>query len=798
MLLRRKRFSIFLVSFSIIGFELILMRSLSLRFWHHFAYMIISVALLGFGASGTALTLLQKRIKTDPRAWMSIGILAFSLSMTASGLLAGHVPLNVQYLAWGLSEELLNVIVIELLMFLPFFFGGSAIGIALMDKPGRISGHYAANLIGSGTGGIVAVGLMHFLSVQQLYIPIIIAGFVAGILVLPWRNVPLRTMAVSTAFVIVLLVLITPKDPPVSQYKMLSYVRAMPGTKTLYTIEGPLGRIDVVDGPNLHYAPGLGLGYVKPLPHHLLMIVEGDQTSAVYQAKRVGEWEFLDHTTPAAAYRLKEKPRTLIIGAGGGSDIGLALYHKSRDIVALEMNREVIQTMTEELAGKGGAVYKSKAVNIVNQEARGYLAGVKEKFDLVQFPPLDAFGASGAGLYAAQESYLYTVESFQSMIEGLNDSGILCVTRWARTPPRDGLRAIDIAIKALRNLDLEPATRLAVIRNWFTLSIIISRQPLTDKETGSIREFCNSRGFDLCYLPDIDETETNRNHVLDQPYYYEAARALAGPEREEYIENYLFNIEAPTDDKPYYFHFFKWRAMPMLKSQLGNQLPAFLELGYLLLIAGLVQAALFGLIMILLPLAPFIKSLAESRKKAVVLAYFLSIGTGFMLLEICFLQQLIRYLAHPIYSAAAAIAGFLIFGGLGSMLSSRWNASPKRICITSVSIIIAISIAYIFGLNRLLTLTQTCPLWLRFLIAQGLIAPLALAMGHMFPTGLRTTAQFVPGLVPWAWAVNGFASVIATVAAPLIAMTIGFAWLTVMAMFSYLLAGLFSSFLPRG
>ena len=798
MLLPRKRLAIFLVSFSIIGFELILMRSLSLRFWHHFAYMIISVALLGFGAGGTALTLLQKKIKTDPRAWMCIGILAFSLSMTASGLLAGRVPLNVQYLAWGLSKELLNVIVIELLMFLPFFFGGSAIGIALMDRPGRISGHYGANLIGSGAGGIVTVGLMHVLSVQQLYIPIIIAGFVAGILVLPWRNVPLRTASVPVALVIILLLLITPKEPPVSQYKMLSYVRTMPGTKTLYTTQGPLGRIDVIDGPNLHYAPGLGLGYVKPLPHHLLMIVDGDQTSAVYQAKRVGEWEFLDHTTSAAAYHLREKPRTLIIGAGGGSDIGLALYHKSRDIVALEMNRQVIQTMTEKIAGKGGAVYKSKAVNIVNQEARGYLAGGTEKFDLIQFPPLDAFGASGAGLYAAQESYLYTVESFQSMIAGLSDSGILCVTRWARNPPRDGLRAIDIGIQALRNLDLEPSSRLAVIRNWFTLSIIISRSPLTEKETGSIREFCNSRGFDLCYLPDIDETETNRNHILDRPYYYQAATALSGPGRAEYLENYLFDIEAPTDDKPYFFHFFKWRALPLLKSQLGNQLPAFLELGYLLLIAGLVQAALFGLIMIVLPLAPFIKSLAGSRKKTVVLAYFLSIGVGFMLLEICFLQQLIRYLAHPIYSAAAAIAGFLIFGGLGSILSSRWNAAPKRICITSVSIIIAISVAYIFGLNRLLTLTQTCPLWLRFLIAQGLIAPLALAMGQLFPTGLRTTAQFVPGLVPWAWAVNGFASVIATIAAPLIAMTTGFVWLTVIAMFSYLLAGFFSSFLPRG
>ncbi len=792
----RTRFAIFLVSFSVIGLELALMRALSLRFWHHFSYMVISVALLGFGASGTAITLMRRRIAKDPRTWVYVLAFAFSASIPLAIVLAQYVPLNVQYIAWGLSREVINVIAIELLMFVPFFFAGAIVGIALMERPEYISGHYAVNLIGSGAGAMMSILLMHALSTSGLFIFMEIVGYLGGVALMRWRRISARMCAVAAGTVIVLVNLLMPAEPAMSQYKMLSLVRNMPDTETIYRTEGPLGRIDVVDGPALHFAPGLSLQYADPLPPHVLLIVDGDQTSAVYDCDDPDEWKFHDHTTAAVAYHIRKRPRVLIVGAGGGADISLALFHKSSKVVALEMNRQVIETMRGPLAGRGGEIYEAPGVKIVNKEARGYFSAAKERFDIIQLPPIDAFGASGAGLYAAQESYLYTVEAFHEMLNGLSDDGILCVTRWVRTPPRDGLRVIDIAIAALHRMNLEPSEHLMVIRNWATVSVIASRRPLTSDETDSVRSFCEDRGFDLCYLPDIAESETNVYHVLDRPYYYEAARALMGPRRREYLSDYVFEIGASTDDKPYFFHFFRWSSLPVLAEQLGGQSPAFVELGYLLLAAAFAQAVIVALILILLPLMPGIRSIIGARSKTVVLGYFLLLGLGFMIIEMCFLQKFILYLAHPIYSAAVVIASFLVFGGLGSMISRYWHGTDKSICTFAAGAVAGISLVYLFVLDRLLGLTQAQPMPARFFIAAGVIAPLALAMGHMFPSGLRQVSKAVSILVPWSWAVNGFASVTATVAAPLLAMNIGFSRLTLLAIAFYALAGVLSRLLP--
>ena len=155
----RIRLAIAIVSMATIGLELALMRALSLRFWSHFAYMVISVALLGFGASGTALTLLRRRILVRPRAWLAGLTLLFSLSILLLPRAAGRVPLDVHFLAWSFAE-LGHVLVVELLMFVVFFLAGAVVGIALMDSPDRINGHYAANLAGSGLGAVLAVILI--------------------------------------------------------------------------------------------------------------------------------------------------------------------------------------------------------------------------------------------------------------------------------------------------------------------------------------------------------------------------------------------------------------------------------------------------------------------------------------------------------------------------------------------------------------------------------------------------------------------------------------------------------------
>jgi hypothetical protein len=794
--LLRTRLAVGLVSLAVIGVELGLMRSLSLRYWHHFAYMVISVALAGFGASGTALTLMRRWTAGRERLWLAGLALAFAVSIPLMHWTGRQVPLDVPLLPWNLGQAG-YVLVLEFLMMVPFFLAGSVIGLALMDRPARIGGHYAANLIGSGLGGAGAVLLMHVLRSDQLFIAMTAAAFLGGALALPWRRWGGPTAALMVALVIGLMVWLMPQGPVMSEYKMLPQVLAMPGTQVIYQTEGPLGRIDVVAGPAIHFAPGLSLQYTGPVPNHVLLISDGDATSAVYDCPKREAWAFLDYTTKAAPYDLRAGPAVLVIGAGGGSDIGLALYHQAARVTALEINADVISAMTGPLKDRGGAVYESPNVRVVRQEARGFLASSGEKFTLVQLPEIEAFGASGAGLYATQEAYLYTVESLAAMMDHLTADGILCITRWAQSPPREGLRVFDTAAEALRRRGADPARHLAMIRSWATVSVLAFKQPIGAEESQRLRAFCRKRSFDVCFLPDIRQGEDNRFDVLDRPYYYEGARALLGPDRRGFLAQYPFQVEATTDDRPYFFHAFRWHSLPVLWDQLGQRARAYLEVGYLMLIAALCQSMVLSVGLIVLPLLPGIRGIRAAKGKAAALGYFLAIGTGFMLLEMGFLQKLVLYLAHPIYSAAVVISAFLIFSGVGSLVSSHWPGSPRRTGALAAVAVMIVGGTCLAVLDGWLGLTQGSPAWVRFLVAGGTIAPLALAMGHLFPSGLRQLGVGSAALVPWAWAVNGFASVIATVAAPLLAMQFGFTRLALGAMACYALAGLLCRFLPE-
>ena len=817
----RTRLAVALVSLAVIGLELVLMRSLSLRWWHHFAYLVISVALLGFGASGTVLALLFRRIEGWWREWMAGAAFLFALSVPAARWAARAVPLDVQYLAWDLGQAA-QVGLLELILFVPFLFGGAVIGLALMDEPQRIGGHYAANLVGSGLGAVAAVLLMHVLATEDLFIVMAAAAFLAGAVIVPWYRAGGVAAVLLTAVALIHLYALAPREPLFSPYKALPQALAMPGTEVIYQDEGPLGRIDVVAGPALHYGPGLSLAWTDPLPTHVLMILDGDAASGIYDVRDRDGWRFLDYTTKAAGYYVRpvSEPRAqasglpapsnarrvsapdaladvLVVGAGGGADVGLARYQGAERIVALEMNRDIIEAMTGPLRDRGGRIYGAPGVEVVPLEARGYLASTGRRFRLVQVPPLEAFGASGAGLYATQESYLYTVEAVGAMLDHLAPGGLVCLTRWAQEPPRDGLRLFDTARAALAHRGLDPGPRLAMIRSWVTVTVLASRQPLTEVETDRLRAFCEPRRFDLCYLPDLAADEVNRYHVLERPYVAEGAAALLSPRREAFLEEYPFAVGAVTDDAPYFSHFLKWRRLPDLADQVGRRVRAYLERGYLMLAAALVQAVGLAAACILVPLVPRAAGLRGTPGKAASLAYFLLIGLGFLALEMGFLQRFILYLAHPVYSAAVVISAFLVFGGVGSLVSRCWGVGPRQVAVSAAAGVVVLGAVYLMHLDAWLAATQGASMTVRFLVAAGLVAPLAFAMGHMLPSGMRQVGWAAPAMVPWAWAAGGTASVIATVGTPLAAIHVGFRWVGLVALVCYMAACLVAWRLPQ-
>ncbi len=786
----RTRLSVGLVSLGVIALELGLMRGLALRFWAHFAYMVIAVALLGFASAGTMLTLLRRRITPHLRAWTCAMGLAFALSVPLSVLIAHTVPLDVHFLAWDL-RQLVNVLVLELVMLVPFFFAGSFVGLVLMDAPGRVSGHYAANLVGSGIGAILAVVLMYVLSTGQLLLAAALISYLGTAVLIPWGRVVWSGAAIAAAMTLAVLCWWGDYEPPLSRYKRLWYELAA-GGEVIQQRHGPLGRIDVVEGPAVHHHPGVSWEYTGKIPEHVLLIVDRDHTSAVYDCKTRMDWEFLDYTTSGGAYALRPVSRLCVVGAGGGADIGLGVYHNAISITALEMNSQIVELMIGALADRGGRIYRAPQVEIVEQGARGFFNSTDQTFDVIQVPPVEPFGASGAGLHATQESYLYTVESFAEMLDHLSERGILCVTQWMRDPPRGALRAFDIAAQALARKDLQPSQHLIMIRSRTTVTILASMAPLTVEDANVIRTFCERRGFDLCCLPGLAESEVNRYHVLPRAYHYEGARALLGPRREQFLREYLFSVSAPTDDRPYFSRYFRLAKLPVFLDQLGRRARTYLERSYLMLLGALVQTMVLGGVLIVLPLVPGLRSLRGVAHRFPTFAYFFLLGIGFMFLEMGMLQKLILYLAHPIYSAAAVIASFLVFAGVGSRLSEFWKQTDRRIVAAAGSVVVVVGLGYVFVLDGWLGLTQGTPLAVRFVISAVTIAPLAIAMGHMFPTALRSLGCVAPQLVPWGWAVNGLASVLATVATPLVAMHVGFTGVTLIAVVCYAMAATFT------
>jgi hypothetical protein len=325
------------------------------------------------------------------------------------------------------------------------------------------------------------------------------------------------------------------------------------------------------------------------------------------------------------------------------------------------------------------------------------------------------------------------------------------------------------------------------------LTLVVSNDPLSDRAIAGMKDFTRERAFDLVYYPGMGSEEANRYNVLDQPYFYQATVKLLGPDRDSFLEHYKFDLRPATDDRPYFFDFMKWRTLPeLLRLRRQGAMPL-IEWGPIILIVTLIQAGVLSVILIVLPLAVR-RRISVSRGHIVVAAYFFALGLAFFFLEISFIQSLTLFLGHPIYAVAVVLAVFLVFAGLGAGLSDRLSQviartkAPIRAVEVAVAAIAASAFICLAMLPVLMTGLAAAPVGVKIAGALLVIAPLAFFMGMPFPLGLAHLAARDPALVPWAWGVNGCASVISAVLATLLAVQFGFTTVIIAALGLYVLA----------
>ena len=487
----------------------------------------------------------------------------------------------------------------------------------------------------------------------------------------------------------------------------------------------------------------------------------------------------------------------LVLGAGAGADVQQALNHGVPRIDAVELNPQLIALVREEYAEWAGQLYDHPAVRIHAGEARGFVRRSRESYDLVQIALLDAFGASSSGLHALNESYLYTVEALQDYLARVAPGGYLAISRWIKLPPRDTLKLMATAVRALQASGITaPGERLVLIRGWQTSTLLVKNGVFSADEIARLQAFCRTRAFDTAWFPGMPADLANRVNVFARPWFYQAAAALTGTRGSAFMERYKFDIAPATDDRPYFFHFFKWDVLPEILALRGQGGLPLLEAGYLVLVATLLQALVLSLVLILLPLLALRgdrDGQAPTVRPARVVLYFFAIGLAFLFVEIAFIQKFILFLHHPLYAVAIVLTAFLLFAGGGSAWTARRNARPRLVRLATIG---AVSGIALFGLLYLLLLDPVfaalmhLPVIVRILVAIALIAPLAFFMGMPFPLGLTRVAAERPALVPWAWGINGCASVLSAVLATLLAIQFGFSAVIIAALVLYALAAL--------
>lgn len=769
-----------LVSAASLGYEILLMRLFSIVEWHHFAYMIISLALLGYGAGGTFLALARRRLLPYFGPVFAGSALLFGLAAPLCFLAARQVPFNALEILWN-PGEWAHLTLIYLLLVPPFFLAAIAVGSALMhyrEAPGRI---YAADLRGAGAG---ALGIILLLFVLPPLDALAAIGALAGIAAaLGWTSLDRQPRALAWAgialgpLLLAALRLSGAELRPVD-YKGLPLALRVAGAETVEQRSSPLGLLTVLRNPVIpfRHAPGLSLGSPVPVPEQRAVFTDGDGMSVI------NRWDgardslaFLDWVPSALPYHLlPDRPKVLVLGAGGGSEVLQGIYHQAARIDAVELNAQMTGLVKGPYGDFAGHLYERPEVRVHTAEARGFVAASPETYDLIQLALLDAFNTSSAGLYGLNESYLYTVEALQTYLAHLRPGGFLALTRWVRLPPRDEAKLFATALAALeRSGETDPGRRLLWIRGWQTSTLLVKNGTVEAGDIAALRRFNAERSFDAAWHPGLAEADANVHNLQKTPYLYETARALLGPEREGFIERYKFDIRPATDDRPYFFHFFRWGVLADALKRQGAGGFALLDLGYPLLLATLAQAAVLSAVLILAPLLALGREPNATRRIPVFL-YFLCLGLAFMFMEIAFIQKFIRYLAHPLYAVAVVLAGFLLFAGLGSRHAATIAPGGAGAeVVRAVKAIAGIALLYLFLLPPLFDASMALPGLLKAAAVLGLLAPLAYFMGMPFPLGLSRLAQGSGALIPWAYGINGCASVVAAILATLIALHAG-------------------------
>lgn len=796
--------NLFLVSAFLIAFETCLTRYFSITLGNEYAYLIISIVMVGIALSGVLLSLFEKFFARRQNALLSF----LPLLLVLAGLAGMYLitrndfnPLALQHeVTW--KSQLFNLLAFYLELIPVFFLAGIFIGLNFVAYSGAIGRVYACNLLGSAAGAVAVLWLMFIIHPFYLLagvLPLLFIPAVLSLIIYPKR---FSKATMTAAILLLALAEILAVKHPFGGFPYFKQVYASLNIQDnrvveekfspagYYLVLDNLAEFNSIDLTNNYESLGIG-----PPPRAAGVYKDGQHIVSL-MAETPDDFSYLQGALTSFPYQLKTRPAVMLVGTVGGFRIQEVERYFPARLVALEPDPVIFDLVKNSSALKAALVDPQTV--FLDQSPFSWLAAHPEKFDIIEISP-DLLFQNPVG------AFFFTREAVASYLQALNPGGIILFQIPISEFSGYALKMFETARAALKQAGAsQPEQQLLVYRSTWTAAILISNQRFDSELTARLQSFCRERSFDSSYFPGIDPSKVEIFNDLPALSFDSQSVAESSTASDSLMTQILellnagrlqdsfFNLQPTTLDRPAFFSMLKLSRFRQIFGRLSI-IPQE-EIGNIINLVVLPQALLFALLILILPLARA-RSIPSFRLFLKTACYFACIGLAYLFIEMALINRFNFFLNDASSAFALVLTGMLVFSGVGSWLSERKPLASTAGLRMPVSVIIAMLVFYILALPKITGLAMDQRFAVKGILMVICIAPAALAMGYFFPLGITSVRKSSPFLVPWAWAVNGAFSVISTPLANLLSLRAGFTSVFLASLLFY--AAAFISF-PKG
>ncbi len=781
---RLSLFGVMFIAMALLMLELVLTRIFSVTIYYHFAFMAVSLALLGTAISGVWVYVMPQWF-SRARYTVQAPIAALLFALSAIAALITYLSIPFQPGAnWG---DLIKTAVIYIALAIPFFFGGLCISLPLTHYPKQVSRIYFFDLIGASAGCLLTIPVLNIFGGPSAVLFVAMLGGLSALLMsfaTPRRNVRLLSAGSSLLMAGLLIFNL------ISNAITVSFAKGEYEPKKYYEHWNTFSRIVVIDPPkDTQPIWGLSRFYNGPIPTFYLMNIDAQAGTPI--VKFNGDFNTLNYLrwdVSTTVHSIKQNAKQLVIGMGGGKDILAGLLYNQKEIVGVEINPDIVNAVKTQYADYTGHFYEDPKVRVITEEGRTYLTQTDEKFDIIQASLIDSWAATSAGAFALTENSLYTKEAFKIYWNRLNDGGILTMSRfYSRDRPDELMRLLALCVDSWKEQGVaDPRQNMWVMHSDGGIATVLLKKgpAFTKEEISELEHRTDQSGFSQLYSPSggvrgVGGAENNAQPIQQM---------LKNADIDSFVKNYPLDISPTTDNRPFFFHTLRFG--DSIRAMLGMKLPIESDrvhskaplsvLGALLIIVTIL-AAIF-IFAPLLTLRRRSQSNQPGQKRDIrgslpFLTYFLLLGLGFLMVELPLMQRFSLFLGHPVYSLAITLFSILLFSSLGSFLTGRVlpTNARQRVIIVGIGLAVIIPI-YILALPPILENLSGLSILVKAIITVIVLGPLGLLMGMPFPLGIKLVSEQRAWMIPWLWGINGSLSVVASVLSVVVAIYNGFSF----------------------